>query len=402
MHRRRIVLGVALVACDPEVYSENGGLRFVAPLLQSRTSFTSGDRVLAGSRICMTLDGYRPSEPHGDEAAFASASDDDLHACYEPRIVGSATIDGDGCIALAQPGSASWELSRRDCPVDLPPADDRIAFDVVAIDEVVGAFRESLPFGDFQREDLVDSGIELVVPGLDAPGVVPALHEPLYVLEGPDSVAAVVAAGAPLSTVAVSDASTAAVARAGAPTFDAPPEPGTDLSFTARAGDVFDAVLQVPGGALEVGEVRIVAASAIVALELYPSIARLADADVFYGLGASVYARDAEAHVIRGVEASWRSLSGDGELEILDVDGDGVADPSASAFILDECVGARRGEARSALLEARLGDLVETVEVEWTCVEGHVDDGCGCRSSSRASPLALLGLCAYRRRRQRT
>ena len=395
------MLGVALAGCDPEVYSENHELRFVAPELQSRRSFSSGDRALQGSRVCMTLDGYRTDEgvPRGELPAFAYASQDDLHACYDERVVGSATLDADGCIRLDASGTASLELSRRECSIEFPSGDDRVAFEVVTIDDVSGAFRESVPFGDVTLEDLIGSRIDVVVPELDAPGVVPALGDPLYVLESEESVAAVVVAGAPLSTVAVTDASAVATARAGSPLFDAEDEPTTHLSFAAHAGDIFEVALQLPGGELEIGEVHVVAESTIASLELYPSMARLAGTDVFYGLGASAFARDADGNVLRGAAAWWRMLSGEGLLDTYDLDGDGVDDPSSSASIDDECVGARRGEERSATLGARLGDLVATVDVEWTCVEDHVGDGCGCRYSSAPTPVAVLFVFAYRRRR---
>jgi hypothetical protein len=160
---RRACIALVIVACDPELYTEDRELRFVAVDLQSRSPVFSGDRALEGSRICMQLDAYRTGKPvrEGEAPDYADADDDDLSACYDERIVGPGTIDADRCIQLDAPGTVSWELSRRACTSDLPSDDDRLVFDVMATADVVGAFREAVPFTDVSLEELIDGGIDL-------------------------------------------------------------------------------------------------------------------------------------------------------------------------------------------------------------------------------------------------
>lgn len=387
---------LATAACDgPDFFTERSQIQLSIP--SNPGWFVSGDPALVGSSLCLEYTHVR----EGDEPlAYTGASHEAIAACYETQVSGAGELDGDGCLSIASPGITAVELIRRPCELPDTFGDDRLALDGVAIADVRGAFSYAVDerIGFQKVSEHHDGALEVVLPALDRPGVVAAPGEAIEVLErgdrGQSSIATQVVLERSGARVVATGVSASATVVTGTPVFP-PDNHGPSVRYEAVAGDAFHVALSVPGGIVDVGEVRIAPMSTIASLELEPRMIRLAGTDQFVSLGADAVARNAEGTVLRRPPVEWSKVEGSGDVE-----------PEYGELVR-VCEDATPGERRSAVLEGRVNGLVETVEVKWQCYEGDVEDsGCGCRASGNSTAgwgvLALLGLAGLRTRRSRS
>lgn len=375
---------VLFAGCDADLLTERGQIRVESE--DPRGFFVSGQGIAEQSIVCLG------STRHPGDLldAFGGEPEDDLGACYDERIVGPASVDADGCLVLDTPGTVDVEFDRRPCAIDGDFGDDRLRFDVLALDEVRGAFEYAVPFDAalLERYDLVAEDPS------STPGWLAAVGEPVLVIEDLfDGVTTTVVRSDRPEAVAVTAPHAGATVVAGTPTIHVDTEPSPDIGVDARAGDVFHVTLSLPAGTLDVGEVHVVARTEAADLVLAPAILRLAGEDEFLGLGAEAVARDHDGRLLREPPVSWSVVRGDVELEPRDDDDDGIEDPAWWTSIADDgCDRVAAGTWRSAVLAGEMDDLRETVEVRWRCIEGG-DQGCGCFvDGRRGSPLAAMVL----------
>lgn len=395
MDRRTWLLVAALTAaaCDgPDSFTERSQVRISIP--SNPGLFVSGDPALVGSTLCLEYTHVREAD---EPFAYAGASHETIAACYETQISGAGELDDDGCLAIASPGITAVEFVRRPCELEDTFGDDRLALDGVVFADVRGAFSYAVDerIGLRKVSEQHDGTLEVFWPALDRPGVVATPGEAIEVIERGDRPESTIATRVVLeesgALAVATGVSASATVVSGAPVFP-PSNHGPSVRYEAVAGDAFHVALSVPGGIVDVGEVRIAPVSAIASLELEPRMIRLAGTDQFVSLGADAVARNAEGTVLRRPPVEWSKVGGSGDLE-----------PEYGELV-QACEGAAAGEQRHAVLEGRVNGLVETVEVSWQCYEGDVEDsGCGCRSSGSSTAgwgvLALLGLAGLRTRR---
>lgn len=202
--------------------------------------------------------------------------------------------------------------------------------------------------------------------------------------------------------------------------FEDDPNP-TRLFGRVDAPDVIDTsfVIELADNAVGVAvqawpnvpQVEVVPIEQITELELVP-VYGLGDAEREWSepVGVIALAHDAQGNRIVAPPVEW-SLT-EGRLAVYEVGPDQVSDVLS---VDDICVERpEQAEARSATIEARLGDLVASTELQWTAlVEGPPatpdaeecgKQGCDCSvdASPRGSIAALLGLLGLgfvRRRR---
>jgi len=401
--QRRSLRGISLVffcglvlGCDDDLRTEQRQVQLDTNV-HSYSPWWSSHEIVEGSTVCLGYVGYRTKA--GDSPQFEEAEDEQIRACYDEQLTGSAELDEAGCISLPEPGRATWEITRHDCELPDTFGDDQLIFDVVPISDARGAFRYAVPPPSTYEGTEVD-GIEALPDGYVA-----EVGEPVRVIEDRfTSVSTAVVRSDGPELVAVTDPVVGGVVVAGTPMLAGPGgDPSLGLSVTARAGDVFDVTIELPAGELPVGEVEVVARTEIAAMTVHPVVLRVADSDLFLELGATAITRDAEGRVLREPPVAWEVVESSVELSIGDADEDGVADPGPSASIADACSGAQRGELRFAVIEGRIDDHRESARVEWDCVDAIEDDGCACRARPRAASsgwlVALVLLGGLRRRR---
>jgi MYXO-CTERM domain-containing protein len=192
---------------------------------------------------------------------------------------------------------------------------------------------------------------------------------------------------------------------------DGDPVPIPYLSGRVRLGENFSPRLQLPGLALDLPRVEAVAVSEVVSLELVP-VYWPAESDQNHRewgppVGVSAIARDAEGRRVYGGPIEWSVTRGrlwlDDSAEVTDhvPIGDCKASP-------------RRPDWRGATVEATLGALTASTELEWVALSG--DDtapdhpqcsgsACDCSTAAPAgesglASLALLALGFGLRRRR--
>jgi MYXO-CTERM domain-containing protein len=384
--------------CDPGVPTEFHQLQ-LSTSLQSYAAYAGPLVVVEGSTVCLEYDGYRASTAEPPE--YEDAEPEALAACYDERVTGPATVTDEGCTHLDAAGSVTWSFTRRDCALDGDFGDDEVRIESIAFADTRGAFSEAVDNQlDYEALGVEARGFSATPPE----GVVAEVGAPIYVIDnGLESIFTAIVRRNNPTQVAVSDAWATGTVIEGSPSFPDANDPKFSLAVDARAGDVFSVTLHLPAGELEAGEVHVVSEADIASLELFPDEVRFVDTDAFLARGATAVARDDMGRVLRGPLVTWAVVDGDVELEEFDNDKDGVPDPGAHVDILNACEGAAAGEQRSATLEGRLGTFVETVQVDWECVESSDDEGCACRARPGSSGLAwmfgVVILGATRRRR---
>ncbi len=104
------LLGLALAtACDQDALTEHRQVRLTIEM-QPGDTFVSGEPIVEQSTVCVEIAGLEEDD---------DVAPDDAATCYDERLVGPATRDEDGCIAL--PTSSIGRPTRRsDRPMASP------------------------------------------------------------------------------------------------------------------------------------------------------------------------------------------------------------------------------------------------------------------------------------------
>lgn len=105
-----LLLGL-LTGCSH--WGESNYLGFELPQLSDMLGeFRSGDQLLLGSRLCPSIAERRDA----DEVAYLGAEQGEaLRACFDETVDGPATLDADACLAFTGVGEVSWDLIPNDC-----------------------------------------------------------------------------------------------------------------------------------------------------------------------------------------------------------------------------------------------------------------------------------------------
>ncbi len=380
--RRRIARGlvtaILVAGCDTTV-SEAGRfeLGFAGLTTEHVRGWDAPYRVLAGARLC----------PRATCAACGDACED-----VEVAASGPVSADGAGCFVADAPGQIEWHAGAP-CD-DLAAPADRLVMTVVGADEVAA---EPVLWPD---RSLAASD-EYTVVGAGLQGEEP-LPTPLRVVEG-SQVRLMVRLFTPDDghVVAWTDGAVAVVRATGrAPVA----YPGPALELVTFAGSTAAATFAAGGGTWPLGQVNGVAASEARSLELAAAVTVGGEPAL-----ARAVVRDADGGLLFGLPVTWRVTAGELALGV-----DPELPGQDYVLLADECLPPeRRGGPRSAVLEARHGELAASLELAWEGAAGEPDpawergsscpegQGCGCRSQdARAGLLGLLGLLLVARRRR--
>lgn len=180
------------------------------------------------------------------------------------------------------------------------------------------------------------------------------------------------------------------------------------LSGSVRAGTSFDSSVTILGHELELPTLTAVPTQEISSLELVPAYYPSEESEREWGLpgGVVAIARDREGRRIVGMPIEWSITRG----RVAHGSDNFGYDVLELADCRDE---PRKPQWRSATIEAKLDDLVASVDLEWIALPSDQIDptsapchGSACDCSTTASPrdsvfaaLALLGLGGLLRRR---
>jgi MYXO-CTERM domain-containing protein len=325
----------------------------------------AGDPVLLGSEFCIT----------GEEA-------DSGLGCVE--------IEGDDdCVSVDALGEFVLDLDATACAFD----DDRVVLTVVSWDEL-----ELRPW--YGLEALIDAGIvedlsyEMV--GGEPGTLTPPVGEDLYVSDGPFTAE---------FRVYHPDHETAAAVQDGA---HEPSGTGVDTLEVSTLRGQFQA--EADSGRFEI-EGKQTGWQRVDVAELSLHVARGTE-EGHYTAPAYGYleARDAEGHLVKGVEALWTVQSPE------DFRVDHSSSDAQLAFVDGNCVAlgeqARTGaltllvEAQGRVLSRDLEVLIPAADEDYAgvsedCQEERPGPSCGCSAATPASALLLsllVGLLALRRR----
>lgn len=190
--------------------------------------------------------------------------------------------------------------------------------------------------------------------------------------------------------------------------YDGERRPQSYLSGSVGAGTTLDSSVTIIGHEFELPTLRAVPTGEISSLELVPAYYPTEESEREWGLpgGVVAIARDNEGRRIVGVPIEWSVTRG----RLAHGSENFGYDVLELADCRDE---PRKPQWRSATIEAKIDDLVASVELEWIALPSDEIDpssepcrGSACNCSSVASPrdsllatLALLGLGGLLRRR---
>ncbi|WP_224196736.1 MYXO-CTERM sorting domain-containing protein [Nannocystis pusilla] len=387
--------------------SEDGHLHVsLRPLFYSAVHQPSGLRALLGSKVC-----FDAGIPASDDTWFEG-----IEACYDMAIAGVPIADGD-CVILDQPSGVRIDYTpRADCPFDeaefelLP---DRFRVEGVPVDGLRARLEWHMEHWAEHLAERLSSRPADLIPGADEPlRLVPdvLVGFPINVID-----AAGERVGWDLSQGRVLEAKGGDPARTLAPIED------TDALWPVRvgAGEQSTLTLEVAGAVLPVATVVATPVEQAASLEI---VAAVGDEP----FGARAIVRDGEGRVILGAPVEWSLV--EGELALMPVDD---FTPPEYTIVADDCVPPpTAAESRRAVLRARLGELSDELEIEWTAMppeevrdepfspnpacqrgtgpagdDGLGDRGCNCASTAGAGGgsgawLAALALMLGARRRR--
>ncbi len=181
------------------------------------------------------------------------------------------------------------------------------------------------------------------------------------------------------------------------PTYEG--DPGLGILGDLPAGDTIEPSLQLDDRSLPLPSLEGVAIEQITSLELVAVYERSEDPDREWGppVGIVAITRDARGQRVLGAPIEWSLTRGRLALD------EGQFYSSDELILGDSCRDKpRRLQARAATIEARIGDLVETVDLEWIArwSDGDADpdsplcvgSACDCSTSAEPGPSTLAGL----------
>lgn len=395
--------------------------------------FRSGGQVLLSSTpLCPEIGAERL--PSGDLMTFLPGEGKGFRACFEETVTGPASLGGDGCLNFSGPGEVTWELTPNTCGEQV----ERMRFTLVepGPDWRLGFDEHRLRFAADPAFGAELGPIEGLAPGRSTDELTESPDAPRHIVAGQvevvpmrfDNAAGRVywsgadgqweIIGEGIETVDPSEYSTFAEwTQIGLMTLRMSPAAQGRLRVTLPGGEVYESP-----------ELIAVAQDAAVSLDLVTADDYLF-ADVRDAAGNLLHAAPIEWSLVEGALAIEPGESGDGELFT----------PEYASFWHGYCepVGTEP-ELRRAVVRAKLGELEDTVDVEYlveppedhgpgepseTCLYADpsrdpdaeedpgadedlvIDDrGCACTTDGRtptAPMLAFIGLLALVRRRDR-
>lgn len=425
------------VGCAPVLTTQDGQLEFhdQAITVGACQRLRQPAPLLEGARWCPAVrcgTGVEGCEDDDDEKLPDAA----VAACFDTELSGPV-LEESPCLRMSAPGEASWVFTAVPCATSergYVPADDRIEWTVLSVDEVSGHLQS--PGDAFALRSLVDangdslSDDDALVPGDIAHAVAGSPVPFAVVLGHPDHDAAVgwnptnwdievEATMGPAPEVVFEDLGLLTV------TIDA----GAEARISIVPGP--DAMVH---RTIEVGVVAGVAVEDLVSLEVSAAYTPAPEeSDLVHGpvAGARAIVRDARGVAVYGAEVTWSVLEG-----ALPVWRDASVAWTADYVALAEPDGAscheppERTQRYDATIEAQLGDLSGLASVSWNELPpqsglfGGLGDlfsdppsgsdnclgpgfpaasGCGCTTTGRSPAglgmFVLLALGLVRRRR---
>lgn len=402
MHRYNVhVAALAAVlatgsACTIGYGSKNGELFFEEEdTIGWPSGFTNGGPVLVGTTLC-------PNEVscNGAPDCPSEASTADVEACWEPAVSGAGTGDG-WCVDIDAAGPVTWSFTPKECALaPYPSQADEVTFtgiDAADADADLVQWPEALA-----EQLLVDrDGQQLASDWRNPAGADVRVYAdspaklPIGLVDGAGAFVGYNRAAVDIN--GAGDGQTV--------------NDETHAEVRLGAGEALDLTLNVGGHAFDPVRVVGVAEADLASLEIV-------DAYYLPEEGASqpvllrAVVRDRGGRLVYGAPVTWKMVQGTLAFQ---EPGAPVIGPDYQQ-VADACVPpTAEGEDRTAVVEARLGDLTDTVTMTWhapgsedtaftadpTCLaEGgetggpiDTDDGkCGCASTSGGSWAALAAL----------
>jgi MYXO-CTERM domain-containing protein len=376
--------------------------------------FRSGDQLLLGTRLCPQI-----AEVHHDDGEnqllWEDAQREEFRACFDEVVSGPAALDADGCLAFEGVGEVTWELTPNSCGdraermrflMIEPSPDLQLGFDEWRLRWLQDPLFEAQPIG--------------LAPGRSIAELQESPSEPRRIVAGQIDVPVMRFDNANGRVYWMSEDVDLEVIGEGIEllaadsTFEG--SDGGDLPLRMNTGSSGRVRATLPGGEVyESPELIAVTASAAVSLDL------IAVAEYQY-LFADV--RDAEGHLIHAAPIEWSLDEGAMALIPGSLDNEGLTGEYAS-YWHGRCEEppSTEPELRRAVVRARLGELEDTIEVEYLqptsedyawgpseeCLyadppeDDPGPDGCACTTDEHAPAAPLLagvGLLALLRRRR--
>lgn len=402
-----------LAGCS--AWGESNYLGFEFPQLSDMLSeFRSGDQLLLGTRLCPSIAERRDA----DAVVYLVAEErDELRACFDEVVDGPATLDADACLAFTGVGEVSWDLTPSDCG-EQP---ERMRFTLVEPSPDL-----QLGIDEWRLRILHEPALEAELSGL-APGRTAA-----ELSERPSEPRRVYAGQVDAPVMRFDNA----IGRVYWMTPDVEFElVGAGLERVDTEADTLetlgnDAVLPLRMSPGSSGRVR----ASLSGGQVYESPELIAvspdDAASLDLVSADNYlfadVRDAEGHLIHAAPIEWSVDEGALAIEPGSLGGDnGLLTPEYASYWDGSCEPrpTAEPELRRAVVRARLGELEDTIEIEYmvepdsgftlgpdsdcryaeTPGNDVTETGCACTTSERApvAPLlASVGLLALLRRRR--
>lgn len=380
----------------------------IKPLFYSAAHHPSGSLALQGSTACFEVVMVRPE---GQDGIYL------LERCYDVAIKGASKTEGD-CVVLDALGAVEVDFTpRADCSyvedmVDLPA--DVFRLEVVPID----GLRAGL---EWYGELFAAHFLNFYEP---APtGWIPAADEPLLLVPDVEVVFPINVINAAGERVAweLSQGRVLEARDGGAPRELSPLEDQDSLwPVSIKAGQRSTISLALAGVEMPVAEVVATPADQAASLEIVAG-------HLEGPYAARAVVRDGEGRVIYGAPVEWIVVEG----EVMLAPVEEVQLPPEYTMIGDRCKPPpAAAETRRVVVRARLGELVDEVEMEWVAMpleepsdtpfeadplcqkgvgseeSGLGDRGCGCVSDLRGGRdgwpwLLVFGVAVGRRRRRR-
>lgn len=408
---------LASVGCQAQFNSEEGQWAFTAAELVSEphTGFGDDQSVVEDTLVCASPH-WQGEEISGwdAEALFDQCVEQELSDGGEIALQEEAAT----CLLLEDPGEVTWSLNAEDCDAPFTegdaPVDDRVVFEVVALDDV-SAHVDQWP----ERKAL--DGLDLEPPGVLTDAILVSEGEAFRLLEDAevylflrawDEGRQQPAAWYPDDGEVTVDSLVGDVQ-----VLSAGLDPGW-VGLKLGPDAVAELSLEIRGQRMVAGTVQAVSADELASLDVVAGfISHREGTDERTPWAARAVVLDAEGRPVFGTPVSW---SVEGPPMVLE------PGPHSStrfpggdyAWIEDGCTPpAKQLGERTATLSASYEELSDSLELTWTVTEDMVDleadwsaddrcgGGCaGCASGGGAGGLAwVLGLLAgalgLRRRR---
>jgi MYXO-CTERM domain-containing protein len=416
MTRNPVIPAVVLaIGCQAQFHSEQGQWAFEDEALVSEPHRGFGDdqSVIEGTTVCGSPH-WQGEDIEGWDAAAL------FEECVAQTLSeGGAFVEEDGepCVLLEEPGEVAWGLEARDCEAPFAegdePVDDRVLFEVAALDQV-SAHVDQWP----EREAL--DGLDLEPPGLLDETILVAEGEAFRLLEGAEVYLYLRSWDEERGQAAAWRAGDGAVLVD--PTGDVQVlgedlEPGW-VGLILGPGASAELALEVQGRRLEAGSVTAASPDELASLELLAAFIPYAEEGGRLPWAARAVVLDHDDRPVFGVPVDW-SVEGPPMVLEPGPHSDTRFPGGDYAWVEDRCTPPRKqiGE-RTATLGARYGELSDRLELSWRVTEEMVDlegdwsrderceGGCaGCASGGEGGGpawlLGLLGLALGLRRRGR-